>query len=456
MELKQQPQAIEAEKAVLGAILLERNAFEKASELLTSKMFYLPAHKTIFEAICELAILGRNLDLLVLVEYLTSKKQLDAIGGAYYATTLTNSVVSSHHLTDHARQIVEKYLKREQIRIGAALYHSGQDEGSDVFEVIEQTEKELAALTQSLNSKEVQRVDAVCVEILQELEKLRHRVDWLTGVTSGYRSLDKVFMGWQDSDLIILAARPAVGKTAFALRLAANPASVNIPTAFFSLEMSARQLVKRILSAEAKIYLSTLRSAKLDDDQMQHLYVHGIQKVAGMELYIDDTASITVAQIKSKLRKLKKKGVRLAVIDYLQLIKPTTGKNANRQQQIGDISRELKIAAKELEMPIIALSQLSREIEKRKSPVPQLSDLREAGDIEQDADIVMFLYGHGEEAVREDITKDGEIFLKIAKHRNGALETVQFRFDKVYQRFEDVGPGEIKIAGFKKLEENPF
>jgi replicative DNA helicase len=452
IEAKLPPQNIDIEKAILGVCLIERNAISIATEILKPEMFYDSSNQRIFEVMCEINLKGQNLDSFTVAEVLGQKKILDDCGGSYYLTVLTNCVVSSYHLKSHAKILAEKYLKRECIKIAGDLYNRSFDD-SDPFESIDGAEKELNNLVQGLQTKDVQKADSVAIEVFQEIESLRGREEFLTGVTSGYPSLDNITMGWQESDLIILAARPAVGKTAFVLRLAANPATLGTPTAFFSLEMSAKQLIKRVLSSESGIFLRDLRSAKLDDEQMSNLFTLGVRKVAGMELYIDDTASITVSQIKSKLRKLKKKGVRLAVIDYLQLIKSTAGKNANRQQQIGEISRELKILAKELDMPIIALSQLSREIEKRKSPIPVLSDLREAGDIEQDADIVMFLYGHSQEECESDKEKEKETWARIAKHRNGELGTIEFEFDKERQRFTDKGVGQIQ-SNWRKLNQD--
>jgi replicative DNA helicase len=444
--IKQQPQAVDIEKAVLGAILIERDAMTKIADTLKPEMFYHIKHQEIYRAMVNLYASNQPIDILTVIDHMGEKE-------TYQISSLTNDVVSSLHIERHAKKIIEKYLLREQIRIGGELLDRAYSE-SDPFENIEQAEKELQAL--AINTKEGQVIDTVLVEVMQEIESLRHREHYLTGVSSGYKSLDKITMGWQQTDLIIIAARPAVGKTAFTLSLATNAAINKQPTAFFSLEMSAKQLVKRQLASIASMYLSTIKAAKLDDSQMKNLFENGVQKLAGIPFYIDDTASMTVLQFKAKLRRLVRKyGIKFCVVDYLQLLKSTV-KNGNRQQQIGEISRELKITAKELNIPIIALSQLSREVEKH-SRSPILSDLREAGDIEQDADIVMFLYGHPEKDVLPNKDLENEIFLKIAKHRNGGLGNLQFNYNKDYQIFTEIGDvPELKPVKLYAEEDNPF
>jgi replicative DNA helicase len=381
------------------------------------------------------------------VERLKSKYKLEDAGGAYYVTSLTSNVVSSYHTENHGKKIVEKYLLREQIKIGAELMNRGFDDKTDPFENQQEAEKKLHDLSLCINNTDAVKIDDVLIEVIKELEVLRHRKEFLTGITSGYSSIDKLTMGWQSTDLIILAARPAVGKTAFTLSLAVAAALSKVPTVFYSLEMGREQLVKRVLASQAKMFLSSIKAARLDDQQMEHLFTQGIQPLAGIPLYIDDTASMTVIEFKAKLRRLiRKYRVEIAFVDYLQLLKSTVSKNANRQQQIGDISRELKIAAKELKIPIIAISQLNREADGK---VPQLSNLREAGDLEQDADAVMFLYP-GE--------TDDEIFLKVAKQRNGALDNIRFCYNKNYQTFTDEGKApDQKLIPLKSLaDDNPF
>ena len=458
------PQSVDLEKAVLGVLMLDRSAIRIATEYLRPEMFYHQHHTHLYNTITELVYKGQPVDLLTVINKLKDSRSVEKAGGEHYILSLTNSVVSSAHIQRHCQIIVEKYLRREQIRLAGELYNNAFDESTDTFEIMDAAQKALHTLNQTVNQKQVQRIDAVAVGVLQELEQLRTRESFFTGVPSRYDTIDRITCGWQATDLIICAARPAVGKTAFALSLVTNAAECGEPAAIFSLEMGAKQLVKRILAAQSKMFLKTLRDGRLTDEQMTHLYKNGVQKVANMPIYIDDTASLSTQQFKSRARWLVEVcEVKLIVVDYLQLMKSTVGKNASRQQQIGDISRELKIAAKELNVPIIALSQLSRDIEKRTTQVPQLSDLREAGDIEQDADIVFFLYGASEKEVQEDANKARERFVKIAKHRNGELETIRFDFDGAYQRFTDEGAykstaivAQLPPGNFRPIDNSDF
>jgi replicative DNA helicase len=457
--IKVLPQAIESEKTVLGAILIEKEAIHQVSDLLKPEMFYHSFHQFLYENLIGMQLKGMPIDLVTIIQTLTDRGELEKAGGNHYVLTLTNNVVSSAHITSHAKTILSKYLLREQIRIGGELQVKAYEEKADPFENQEQAEKDLHELASSVNQTESRHISSLLINVFKEIDSLRNREHFLIGTTSGYQSVDKLTMGWQKSDLIIIAARPAVGKTAFTLSLAVQAALHETPSAFFSLEMSGEQLTKRILASQAKMYLSTIKGARLSDEQMQHLFSNGIQPLSGIPFYVDDTASLSVAQFKARLRRLvRTKGVRIAFVDYLQLLKSSLGKNINRQQQIGEISRELKITAKELNIPIIALSQLSREVEKRKSGAPQLSDIREAGDIEQDADMVMFLYGHSEEDIKRDMNLTNEIYLKVSKHRNGALDTIKFNYDKDYQIFTDEGFGELRFIKQPSFinDDNPF
>lgn len=443
------PQAIESEKCVLGAILLERDAIINVVDLLKPEMFYHQYHQVIYETMLEMFAANHPIDITLIVDLLKTKGRLDSCGGPYYVTSLTSNVVSSFHITNHSRNVVEKYLLRKQIEIGAELMNKGFDKSTDPFENQSEAEKKLHDLSLTIGGSDAVKVDEVLIDVFREMETLRHRDKFLTGVTSGYKSIDRLTMGWQNTDMVILAARPAVGKTAFTLSLAVNAAFDNTPTVFYSLEMSRDQLVKRILASQANMFLSTIKGAKLDDQQMEHLFTHGIRPLSNLPLYIDDTASMTVIELKAKLRRLiRKSGIKIAFIDYLQLLRSTLSKNANRQQQIGEISRELKITAKELKIPIIALSQLNRDADGK---TPQLNNLREAGDLEQDADAVMFLY-------KQDADNDDEIYLKIAKQRNGALDNIRFTYDKNYQTFSDEGAApESKLIPLKSfINDNPF
>lgn len=436
------PQSLDAEKAVLGAIMINREALYEISDLMRPEMLYSDIHQDIYAAMLELNQRSQPIDEITLFDKLKGKVD------KYTLSTLSNNVVSSAHTVTHARQVVEKFLYREQIRIAGEMLNNAYSETVDPFENSEQAEKELQDLMTGLQNTTSSTVDNIAVDVFKELNQLRGRANFLTGVSSGYETLDRLTMGFQKTDLIIIAARPAVGKTAFTLSLAIQAALSGQPSAFFSLEMSKEQLVKRILASQAKIYLSTIRGANMSDEQMEHLYIKGLKPLSGVPMYVDDTASLSVLQLKARLRRMvRKHKIKIAFVDYLQLLKSGLGKNANRHQQIGEISRELKIMAKELHIPIVALSQLSRDIEKRSNSTPQLSDLKESGDIEQDADIVMFLHGGEEES---------EIYLKVAKHRNGNLESIRFEFDKSFQSFTDQGQGEVRFRKIKIDADAPF
>jgi replicative DNA helicase len=368
------------------------------------------------------------------------------IGGPYYVTKLTNAVVSAANIEAHSRIILQKFIQRELIRISGEIISDAYEDSTDVFDLLDQAESKMYEVTSKHLKNNYESIDAALVKAIQRIEDLRNRDEDITGVASGFPSIDKVTYGWQPTDLIILAARPAVGKTAFALNLARN-AALNprrqTPVAVFSLEMGAAQLVQRILSAESEILMEKISRGKLEEHEMKQLYAKGIQKLAQAPIFIDDTAALNIFELRAKCRRLKNlNNIGLIIIDYLQLMSGTGGGNTNREQEISTISRSLKGLAKELQVPIIALSQLSREVEKRKdgNKMPQLSDLRESGAIEQDADMVCFIY----RPEYYDVTQNemgesnrGETHIRIAKHRNGSLETIKLRARLEIQRFYD-------------------
>ncbi len=441
------PQAKDLEEAVLGAIMLEKSAFDTVIEILKPECFYVEAHQRIYKAMQGLQQKNQPIDILTVVEELKFREELDIVGGPYFVTRLTNAVVSSANIEAHSRIILQKFIQRELIRISGEIIGDAYEDSTDVFDLLDDAESKLFEITNNHLRKNFDSIDTVLVKTVQRIEDMRHRNEDITGVPSGFSSLDTVTYGWQQTDLIILAARPSVGKTAFALNLARNAAlHANKPTpvAFFSLEMSASQLVQRILSAESEIWLEKIARGKLEEHEMKQLYARGIQRLAQAPIFIDDTAALNIFELRAKCRRLKNKhNVGLIIIDYLQLMSGTNDRNSNREQEISRISRDLKGLAKELQVPIIALSQLSREVEKRKegSKIPQLSDLRESGAIEQDADMVMFLYRpeyyditaneHGE-------SNKGETHVRIAKHRNGSLENVKLRAMLHIQKFVDM------------------
>ncbi len=451
------PQAKELEEAVLGAIMLEKSAFDAVVEILKPECFYVEGHQRIYRSMQGLAQKSQPIDIFTVVEELKTRMELEVVGGAYYVTKLTNSVVSSANIETHARIILQKFIQRELIRISGEIIGDAYEDSTDVFDLLDDAESKLFEITNNHLRKNFDSIDTVLVKTIQRIEDLRHKQDEITGVTSGFPSLDKITYGWQPTDLIILAARPAVGKTAFALNLARNAAlSPTKPTAvaFFSLEMSSAQLVQRILSAEAEILMEKIARGRLEEHEMKQLYKKGIDRLAKAPIFIDDTPALNIFELRAKARRLKNKhNVGFIIIDYLQLMSGAgDAKNGNREQEISRISRDLKGLAKELQVPIIALSQLSRAVESRKEgeKIPQLSDLRESGAIEQDADMVMFLYRpeyYGITANEMGESNKGETHVKIAKHRNGSLDTVKLRALLHIQKFTEYGDDDFGGIG---------
>ncbi len=442
------PQARDLEEAVLGAIMLEKSAFDTVIEILKPECFYVDAHQRIFNAMQSLAQKSMPIDLLTVVEELKIKEELELVGGPYFVTKLTNAVVSSANIDAHSRIILQKFIQRDLIRISGEIISDAYEDSTDVFDLLDDAESKLFEITNNHLRKNFDSIDSVLVKTIQRIEDMRNRQEDITGVPSGFSTLDKVTYGWQPTDLVILAARPAVGKTAFALNLVRNAALNSkkpTPVAFFSLEMSSSQLVQRILSAESEIWLEKISRGKMEDHEMQQLYKNGIQKLQNAPIFIDDTPALNIFELRAKCRRLKNKhDLGMIIIDYLQLMSGTGDKrSSNREQEISTISRNLKGLAKELGIPIIALSQLSREVEKRKDgeKMPQLSDLRESGAIEQDADMVMFLYRpeyYNITANEMGESNKGETHVRIAKHRNGSLETIKLRALLHIQKFVEM------------------
>ena len=463
------PQAKELEEAVLGAIMLEKAAFDNVIDTnLKPECFYVEAHQIIFSAMRDMQQNGVPIDILTVVEELKRKEKLDAVGGAYYITKLTNTVVSTAHIDAHARIILEKFIQRELIRISGEIIGNAYEDSTDVFDLLDDSETKMFNITNNYLKKNFEDIRDVLAKTINRIDYLRTREEDISGVTSGFSTLDNITYGWQPTDLIILAARPSVGKTAFALNLARNAAlnPVNpVGVGFFSLEMSASQLVQRILSAESEIPLEKISRGKLEEYEYQQLLNKGIKKLEAAPLFIDDTAALNIFEFRAKARRLvNKNNVGLIIIDYLQLMSGSNERGGNREQEISSISRNLKALAKELNIPIIALSQLNRAVETRKeSKVPVLADLRESGAIEQDADMVMFIYRH--EYYEQLSNEHGENIsglteIKIAKHRNGSLETIQLKANLKIQKF-DIWDGDNSQgfntpgSNWKQLPSNP-
>lgn len=439
------PQAKELEEAVLGAIMLEKSAFDTVTEILKPECFYVEANQQIFKAMQGLQQKSMPIDILTVVEELKMREQLDAIGGPYYVTKLTNAVVSTANIEAHARIVLQKFIQRELIRISGEIIGDAYEDSTDVFDLLDDSETKMFNITNNYLKKNFEDIQNVLAKTINRIDELRTKTDDISGVPSGFSTLDRVTYGWQPTDLIILAARPAVGKTAFALNLARNAAmhpTNPVPVAFFSLEMGASQLVTRILSAESEIKMEKITRGKLENYEYEQLLSKGIKKLETAPIFIDDTAALNIFEFRAKARRLvNKHKVGFIIIDYLQLMSGSADAKGNREQEISTISRNLKALAKELNIPIIALSQLSRAVETRKeSKMPQLSDLRESGAIEQDADMVMFIYRPEYYEVMNNENGEsthGETHVRIAKHRNGSLETIKLRAKLEIQKFEE-------------------
>lgn len=395
---KTPPQAIELEEAVLGALMLEKDAYSIVSDILKPESFYEHTHELIYKAIQNLSLLQRPVDMLTVQEQLKKEGCLDEVGGAYYLAQLTGKVVSTAHLEYHARIVAQKYLARELIRYTSEVSGRAYDETSDVDDLMQEAEAGLFEISQRNMKKDVMQINPVINEAIELLNQAAKRSDGLSGIPTGFDKLDKITSGWQNSDLIIIAARPAMGKTAFVLSMAKNIA-VNFkkPVAVFSLEMSNVQLVNRLIVNVCEIEGEKIRNGQLLEHEW-HQLDHKIKDLYDAPLYIDDTPSLSIFEFRTKARRLvREHHVEIIVIDYLQLMNASGSSFGSREQEVSTISRSLKGLAKELNIPIIALSQLNRGVENRTgngadSKRPQLSDLRESGAIEQDADMVCFIH----------------------------------------------------------------
>ncbi len=442
---KVQPQARPLEEAVLGALMLDKDALPIIIDILNKESFYSDAHQVIYAAMLRLFEKTQPVDLLTVTEELKKMGELEKAGGPYYLVELTNKVASAANIEYHARIIAQKHIQRDLISVSTKIIKDAYEDTTDVFKLLDEAEQGLFSITQKNLSRGYESMGALLSKAQKQLEELSKKQDGLTGIPSGFTELDRYTSGWQSSDLIILAARPGMGKTAFTLALARNAAlDYERPVAIFSLEMSKLQLVQRLISLEAEISGSKLRNGQLEEYEWQQLNT-AIEKMSDVPIFIDDTPGLNVFELRAKCRRLKMQhDIQFIVIDYLQLMSGSgeTNRGGNREQEISSISRALKGLAKELDVPIIALSQLSRAVETRGGAKrPQLSDLRESGAIEQDADIVSFIYRPEYYQILEDeegnsLKGVGEII--IAKHRNGALGTVKLRFVDQFAKFTNM------------------
>jgi replicative DNA helicase len=436
------PQAIDLEEAVLGALLLEKEAVNASIDILQPKSFYKEAHQHIFASILDLFSRSEPIDILTVTNDLKQKGVLDIVGGAYYISQLTNRVASAENVEFHARIIAQKHIQRELIRISSEIITSAYDETTDVFSLLDKAESSLFSVTEGNIRKNYASMSDLIRDALKQIEKSKNNESGIIGVPSGFTAMDRITSGWQPSDLIIVAARPAMGKTSYVLSLARNAAvDFNVPVAIFSLEMSALQLVTRLISAESEISSEKLRSGNLQKFELAQINTK-ITKLAEAPIFIDDTPGISIFELRAKARRLKAQhNIQLLVIDYLQLMTGSNEHKGNREQEIGMISRSLKSIAKELNIPVIALSQLSRSVETRSGEKrPVLSDLRESGSIEQDADMVQFIYRPSYYGLTEDGNGNptqGMATIIIAKHRNGSVGDVQLQFVDHLAKFKD-------------------
>lgn len=440
------PQATDVEQSVLGAMLIEREAIPRAIEILSADAFYTSKHQKIYTAMLSLFERGNPVDLITLSDELKRRGELDDVGGAYYLTELTTQVASAANVEYHARIIAEKSLLRKLIETMTGLVGQAYDPSADAFELLDEAEGDIFRISETNLRKAASSMNEVLKDTLAHLESIHGREGGITGVPSGFTRLDEMTGGWQKSDLIIIAARPSMGKTAFSLAAARNAAlhpEHATGVAIFSLEMSSQQLAQRLLTSEARVNAQSARTGRLSEDDWPRL-ARAAGRLSAAPIFIDDTPGLGILELRAKCRRLKAEhDIGLVIVDYLQLMHGTVGgRNANREQEIAQISRSLKSLAKELNVPVIALSQLSRAVETRGGDKrPQLSDLRESGSIEQDADVVAFIY----RAERYGITVDengnsteglGEII--IGKQRNGPIGDVTLAFVHQFARFENL------------------
>ncbi len=439
------PQALELEEAVLGAMLLEKEAVNDAIDILHAEVFYKEAHKRIFEAIKQIFERSEPIDILTVTNELRSRGELEMVGGSYFVSRLTDRVASGANVEYHARIIVQKYLQRELIRISGRIIKDAYEDTTDVFELLDSAESKLFEVAEGNIRKNFDRLGDLVKEAVSEIDKAKEQEGGVVGVESGFLGLDRLTSGWQPSDLIILAARPGMGKTAFVLSMARNTAvRFGKGVGIFSLEMSSLQLTNRLIASETELSAESLRKGDLTQENWERLN-NKVETLMDAPIYIDDTPNLSVFELRAKCRRLvAQQNVQVIIVDYLQLM--TAGGNdgqANREQVISMISRSIKSIAKELNVPIITLSQLNRTVEVRGGPKrPQLSDLRESGAIEQDADIVSFIYRpeyYGLDEWDDDGTPtQGQAEVIVAKHRNGALDNVRLRFIPHLAKFEDL------------------
>ncbi len=439
------PQAVDVERYVLGAILSEPEAVSIATEIVPPDAFYLPKHAKIYDAILVLYAKGQPVDAVTVSNQLAATKQLDSVGGLPYLNDLSEHVATAANIEYHARIIIQKALLRKVIGKMGKRISEAYDPATDAFELLDGAEKDLFTISESQVRRSARELKDVVHDTVNYLQTISERTGGISGITSGFADLDKKTGGWQDSDLIIIAGRPSMGKTAFALACARNATMAPerpVSCAIFSLEMSARQLTQRMLASEAGINAQSARTGNLQPHDFELVAMAANKLSNGPPILIDDSAGLGILELRAKCRRLKSEyDIGLVLVDYLQLMQGRT--KDNREQEIASISRSLKALAKELDIPVIALSQLNRNAEDRKDKRPQLSDLRESGAIEQDADVVAFIYRpsyYGIEAEKDGTPTEGVAEIILGKHRNGPTGTVKLKFQQEFARFTNLDP----------------
>ncbi len=441
------PQSIDLEKSVIGAMLVDKRGVDEVIDILEAEHFYLKEHQEIYSVITELFQNGQPIDILTVSDSLRTRGTLKQIGGEYYLVSLSNIVATAANIEYYARVILQMYVKRRLIEIAGEIAEQAFDDETDVLNLLDETEKKIFEVSQGSLKKGTSGIDSLISDVKKQLEDLSGQ-EGLSGIPTGFPVLDEYTSGWQNGDLIIIAARPGMGKTAFVLTMARN---ISIdhrkPVALFNLEMTSSQLVKRLISIETEIPSEVLRNGKLSDKEWSLLH-NSMDKMQSAPVYINDSSMLSIFDIRAQARRMKSQyDIGLLVIDYLQLVNAQTGgkQNFNREQEISTISRNLKSLAKELDIPVIALSQLSRKVEERSDKSghkrPQLSDLRESGAIEQDADIVSFIYRpeyYKIETWEDDTPTENQAEFIIAKHRNGKTGEIRLKFEGHIGRFSDL------------------
>ena len=447
------PRDRDLEAAVLGAVMLEKDAYMEVSDLLVPDSFYEPAHQKIYHAIAQLALTQQPIDMITVTEELRREDTLQEVGGPVFIAELTTRVMSAANVEFHARIVAQKYLARRLITFASTIEGKAFDEANDVDDLLQEAEGALFEISQTQLKREVTQIDPVLNQAMMQMQAASNRTGGVSGLASGYPDIDRITSGWQNSDLVIIAARPAMGKTAFVLSMAKKMAvDLATPVAMFSLEMSNVQLVNRLISNACSLPGEKIKSGQLTPQEWDNLR-QDMNQLYGAPFYLDETPGLSITELRTKARRLvREHGVKIIMIDYLQLMMATGMKFGNREQEVSTISRSLKALAKELNIPIVALSQLSRQNESREDKRPMLSDLRESGAIEQDADIVCFIHRpeyytrSGEDAEGNDIRGLAEFI--IAKHRSGSTADVKLRFVPMFAKFEswDEGHHNVRAA----------